>query len=496
MKRGQRAAPSVVARIHERARECPGRRALVDRERTVTYGQLSEEVTYWSNLVSAHGAREGQAVGIMVPNRATAVSALLGVAEIGAVAILFPPALPAAEASEHCRQAGTRVVLAPGDHEILEEAGGRSRAQARGLGVFQFEVPEAGGLLPGDFIGQLTSGADQPSKIAIRTLAAVLNEIDDFSEEITLTQQDAVLVLPSVAHSYGLIGGTLAPLCVGGRVLLHERLAADPPAQMVVERIRSERPTILYAVPPVYRDLAFREPTTGSAAATPADLASLRLCFSAGAPLYPEVEDRFADRFGHRICQNYGTTEIGVISLRREGTRELQASVGRPLRNRTATIVDPQRRPLGPRSIGEVVVQGPALARGYLDGSLHGGGTIEAGQLITGDLGWISEGGYVYLTGRRSQLIRIAGDTVDAAEVERAITALPGVSDAAVVGIPHPEQGARLKAVVVAEGLRATDVIEHCRRLLPHSKIPATVEFRSTLPRTAAGKILRRALLD
>jgi len=481
-----RGGPSVVARIQERAREDPGRPALIDRERAITFGRLAEEIAYWADLVAAHGAVEGQAVGIMVPNRTTAVATLLGVAEVGAVAILLPPTLRAADLSEHCKQAGTRVVLSPADRGVLEAAHGRLRAQAKDLGVFQFDVPEPRGLLPGDFIGQLTSGADQPSKIAVRTHAAVLNEIEHFSNEITLTPRDVVLVLPSIAHSYGLVGGTLAPLCAGGCAILHEHVAANN----VLERIRADRPTILYAVPPMYRELATAAP------ATPADLTSLRLCFSAGAPLYPETEDRFAHRFGHRICQNYGTTEVGVISIRREWTLELQASVGRPLRHCVVTVVDARRRPLRARSIGEVVVQTAALARGYLNGSLHGGATIEAGRLITGDLGWISEDGYLFLTGRRSQLIRVAGATIDAAEVERVIAALPGVSDAAVVGVPRPDRGTRLKAVVVAEGLRAADVIEHCRRSLPRDKIPETVEFRPALPRTAAGKVLRRALLD
>ncbi len=478
--------PSVVARIQERAREDSGRTALIDRERAVTYGQLSEEIAYWAHLISAQGAVEGRAVGIMVPNRATAVAALLGVSGVGAVAILLPPTLPAAELAEHCRQAGAHLVLAPADRGVLEAAHGRLRARAKDLGVFQFDVAEARGLLPGDFIGQLTSGADRPSKIAIRTYAAVLNEIEHFSNEVTLVPRDVVLVLPSIAHSYGLVGGTLAPLCAGGCAIIHEHFAANN----VLEGIQADRPTILYAVPPMYRQLATASP------ATPADLTSLRLCFSAGAPLHPETEDRFAHRFGHRICQNYGTTEVGVISIRREWTRELQASVGRPLRHCAVTVVDAQRRPLGARSIGEVVVKTPALARGYLNGSLHGGVTIEAGRFITGDLGWISEDGYLFLTGRRSQLIHVAGATIDAAEVERVIAALPGVSDAAVVGVPHPDRGARLKAVVVAEGLRAADVVDHCRRSLPRDKIPEMVEFRSALPRTAAGKVLRRALLD
>ncbi len=478
----------IVKRIEHWARRSPGRPALADRHRVVTFGQLYEEIASCATLLSAHGIGERETVGLLLPNAAPFVAALFGVATAGKGAILFPPSLTASELLRYCRETSARLVLTGPDHRpIVEAAGGRLVGHGSGgVEAFGLDIPPAKSLEPGDFIGQLTSGADRLPKIAIRTHAAVWNEIEDFADEIALAADDGVLVFPSIAHSYGLIGGTLAPLCRGGRVTLRDRFVPDE----VLELIRRDRPTILYAVPVMYRALTMA-PALGAD-----ELATLRLCFSAGAPLPRDVDDAFALRFGRRISQNYGTTEAGVISLRLEWTPRLQGSVGRPVRHRSVTIVDADGRALSPGSVGSVIVQSPALARGYLDGAQSGATTLQGGRLSTGDLGWVSEDGYLFLTGRASQIVRIGSTAVDLAEVEGVIGALPGVREAAVVEVRDPEGGARLKAVVVAEGLQAADVFAHCRRYLSRTAVPEIVEFQGALPRTAAGKILRRALRD
>jgi long-chain acyl-CoA synthetase len=250
------------------------------------------------------------------------------------------------------------------------------------------------------------------------------SEIRDFAEEIKLTQRDTTLVLSSIFHSYGLIGGTLAPLCRGGRVILHDGF--DP--QIVLQRIRQERPTILFGVPVMYRRIIETPPREGD------DLSSLRLCFSAGAPLPQDVDDEFARRFGHRICQDYGSTEAGVIALRLRWAPGLQQSVGRPVRGRTIVIADTHGRPLPRGQIGEVIVESSSLARGYL-GDVPPGTTIHEDRLHTGDLGWVDEDGDLFLVGRKSSLIHAAGVTVDPSAVEAVIAAMPGVRDVAVVGL-------------------------------------------------------------
>jgi len=479
----------VVDEIARVARAAPDRPALIDRDRRTTYGQLAEQIDSRAEFLAEHGAETGRAVGLLLPNRAASVATLLGTARAGSVAVLFPPSLTPAELRHYSHEAGIRLIISePAHGPLVEAAGGRVRGRTgKDLDAFELDSPPVEGLRGEDFICQLTSGADQPPKIAIRSHRAVWNEVEDFADEIGITDRDAVLVLPSIAHSYGLIGGTLAPLSRGGRAILWDRFAPEEVAGL----IRAERPTLLYGVPFVYRALAT------APVGNPEDLASLRVAFSAGAPLPRDVDDGFALRYGRRIAQNYGTTEAGVISIRLEWTPELQGSVGRPVRHRTVTIVDGRGKAFAPGrgSVGGVIVESPALARGYLGaGAAWGGSALKDGRLLTGDLGWMSGDGYVFLTGRAGRVIRIAGAAVDPAEVERVIASLPGVREVAVVGVPLPFKGVGVKAVVVADGLAAADVIRHCRRHLASIMVPEIVEFRAALPRTPAGKILRRAL--
>ncbi|HVI83822.1 MAG TPA: class I adenylate-forming enzyme family protein, partial [bacterium] len=339
--------PRVVALIAKWATDTPDRPAVTDRDGTITFGQLWSDSGSWAALLTRHGVRAGDAVGLVLPNRRQFVPILLGIARVDAVAVLFPPSLPAPDLRRYGEIAGTRLILTSVAHQTLVlEAGGRTCPGGfETLRRFTFPVPPAG-LARGDWIVQLTSGADQPSKLAVRTHDAVWNEISCFAEEIQLLETDTTVVLSSISHSYGLIGGTLAPLCRGGRVILEDGF--DP--HVVLRAIRHERPTILFAVPAMYRGLLRTPPWEGEA------LLPLRLCFSAGAPLPHDLDDSFARRFGRRICQDYGSTEAGVITLRLTWSPPLRDSVGRAVRGRDVAVVGPQGDRLEPGSVGEVVV--------------------------------------------------------------------------------------------------------------------------------------------
>jgi len=477
--------PRVVALIAKWATDTPDRPAVTDRDGTITFGQLWSDSGSWAALLTRHGVRAGDAVGLVLPNRRQFVPILLGIARVDAVAVLFPPSLPAPDLRRYGEIAGTRLILTSVAHQtlVLEAGGSTCPGGFQTLRRFTFPAPSAAGLARGDWIIQLTSGADQPSKLAVRTHDAVWNEIACFAEEIQLLETDTTLVLSSISHSYGLIGGTLAPLCRGGRVILEDGF--DP--HVVLQALRQERPTILFAVPAMYRGLLHTPACEGEA------LLPLRLCFSAGAPLPHDLDDSFARRFGRRICQDYGSTEAGVITLRLTWSPYLRDSVGRPVRGREVAVVGPQGKKLEPGAVGEVVVASPALARGYL-GDRSSLLPIDPNRFCTGDLGWADETGHLFLVGRKSSLVHVADVVVDPAVVEAVITGIPGIKDAAVVGIADQAGNGRVKAVVVAEGITGDQIIRHCRERLPATHVPQAVEFCERIPRTVAGKTLRRLL--
>jgi acyl-CoA synthetase (AMP-forming)/AMP-acid ligase II len=474
----------ILRRIERHARAASGSPAVTDGSGTMTYGRLWDEASACAELLAPYGG-PGVPIGLCLPAAVPYVPALLGAARTGHAAILLPSSLGTGELRAYCRDAGVRIVLATADQRMMVEmAGGRPlRRGPAGLEVFTLDAPTAWVMQPGDFIGQLTSGADNPPKVAVRTHAAVWTEIEHLAEALGFTRHDATLVLSAISHSYGLVGGTLVPLCWGARVILGDRRYPEE----VLRIVQRERPTILFGVPVAYAALAEAPGAAGS-------LSSLRLCLSAGSPLPQAVEERFAARYGHRICQDYGSTEVGTISLSLDRALDPVGSVGRPLPHVSVTIVDPHERVVPPGERGQVVVRSPALARRYLGAPSAASLGLAGDHLATGDLGWLDGEGYLFLAGRMRSLIHAAGGAVDPVMVESVISRLPGVREVAVVGVPGAAPAERLKAVVVAEGISAARIREHCRAHLGGGGVPEIVEFRDAIPRTPAGKILRHAL--
>ncbi|MDI3316016.1 MAG: class I adenylate-forming enzyme family protein [Bacillota bacterium] len=468
----------------------PGAVALVEPGGAARYGDLQQAAREVRHLLQAT-APAGQALdpgALALPNGLAFVAALLAAASDGRPAALLPPTLPHAEMVRRAEEAGARWLLLP------LEAGptGRpvaGRIDALGLRLERWEGRGAG-WRPGDLIAQLTSGADEPSKLAVRTGAAVWNEIVDFAADAGRELVLSTLVATSLAHSYALVGGTLTPLALGGRVAV----APGPEREPVVALARRSRPALLFGVPLLYRRLVEGE-------AEPDAFRSVLGFLSAGAPLERGVHDAFAEAYGRRIGQDYGSTEAGIMTLRLAWSEPLDGSVGRPVRHRQVTILDEADEPLPPRRTGEVVLRSPGLARAYLgpggeERSRAAG--LDRGFWRTGDMGWLDEEGHLFLAGRRSQLVRIDGHLLDVHALESALSASPGVREAAVVPLgrePGSTTATGLRVVVAAPEVSRAELEERCRRLGLEG-LPVEVRFLPALPRSAAGKILRRLLLD
>ncbi|MFH1058397.1 MAG: long-chain-fatty-acid--CoA ligase [Pseudomonadota bacterium] len=224
---------------------------------------------------------------------------------------------------------------------------------------------------------------------------------------------------------------------------------------------------------------------------------------SSGAEAMPlETKRKLAALFPNaKLGETYGMTEtVAAIATLKPGQGPArQNCVGRAFTNLEIRVVDAEDQPLPAGQIGEVVVQGPNVMEGYLDDPAATQQTLRGGWLHTHDLGWLDEEGFLYLAGRQHDLIISGGENIYPREVEEVLYTHPAVADAAVIGLPDQMWGERVHAVIVLRAgctLGEDEVIDFCRQHLASYKKPRSVEFVHTLPRSAAGKILKRELKE
>jgi long-chain acyl-CoA synthetase len=301
--------------------------------------------------------------------------------------------------------------------------------------------------------------------------------METIRQVLMMTDQDRVLCGSAVSHSYGCVGGLLAPLLAGASVTI----ARD--VEEVRVAIAETRPTIMFGLGPMYEKLAVGASDLGY------DLSNVRFTFSAGATLKDGVFERFRERFGIPIRQDYGTTETGTISLDLEDA-PWPDSVGRPLPHVEVRLRRPEAIPLKPGEAGEVLVRSPAMASGYIVGGRLAPCVDAGGWYSTQDAGsWVDH--RIRIHRRLRALPTIHGESVDLDAVERVIAGMPGVFE--VVVTADVQQDGIFLVAMVATLLRTADEIEAwCAQRLPDNWVPKRFVQCERLPRSPAGKILSK----
>jgi long-chain acyl-CoA synthetase len=231
------------------------------------------------------------------------------------------------------------------------------------------------------------------------------------------------------------------------------------------------------------------------------DLSSIRICVSGAAPLPREVQDRFEGITGGRLIEGYGLTEASPVTHANNiwETRKL-GSIGIPFPDTQARIVNPETgEELQPGEIGELVVHGPQVMKGYWNRPEETDLAIRDGWLRTGDMARMDEDGFFYIMDRLKDLILAGGYNIYPREIEEVLFEHPDVEEAAVIGVPDAYRGETVKAYVVLKAgasLDGKDLEFWCRQQLAAYKVPHFYEFRASLPKTLTGKVLRRKLLE
>lgn len=231
------------------------------------------------------------------------------------------------------------------------------------------------------------------------------------------------------------------------------------------------------------------------------DLSSIRACVSGSASLPIEVQETFESLTGGRLIEGYGLTEASPITHANNiwGYRKI-GSVGIPFPDTEAAIVNSDTgERLSAGEIGELVVRGPQVMKGYWQRPEDTEAVLKDGWLYTGDMGRMDEEGFFYIVDRKKDMINASGFKVYPRDVEEALFEHPDVKEAVVIGVPDPYRGETVKAfIVLKDGSHATkeQIMAWCRGKLAAYKVPRIIEYRTELPKTMIGKVLRRKLIE
>jgi acyl-CoA synthetase (AMP-forming)/AMP-acid ligase II len=336
-----------------------------------------------------------------------------------------------------------------------------------------------------------TSGTTGRPKGVVLSHENLSSNLSAFNSRIGLTERDSLLLVAPLHYIHGRIQ-LLTYTMLGATVVF----ASFRFPQRVVEALARNRVTTFSGVPYHFATLL----KTTLLRSTP--LPDLRHLIITGGALTRSQLRELQDAVPHAALHvNYGLTEASPRLTYHGPSQEVlarPASCGRPLPGVTIEILGAQDEPVPPGGIGEVVASGPGIMHGYVSGDERSSGRIDGrGRLRTGDLGYLDPNGYLYISGRSSDMIKTAGERLFPSEIERVLDTHPTVAESAVLGLPDALLGERVIACVVAAPGRVpnlTDLKRHCLKSLPYLRVPKEIHVVVELPKTPSGKVRREAL--
>jgi amino acid adenylation domain-containing protein len=497
------------------ARRLPGKVALVAGKSRSTFKDLDLVSDRLATTLAARGVRRGDRVVVFMDNSAEAVVAIFAALKAGAVfspvnastkadklAYILNNSQATALVTQHRLLSAAADALAEAPSVKLTIVAGASGAPALPDAVHWREAM-ATEAAPPAFPGIdmdlamiiYTSGSTGFPKgvmMTHRNIDAAATSITTYLEN---SADDVILNVLPISFDYGLYQVLMAMKL--GATLVLEKSFVFP--QVVFDKLRAERVTGFPLVPTMaalileMRDLKpgsfpdLRYITNTAAALPPAHIARLQALFP-----------------GVRLYSMYGQTECKRCTyLPPQELERRPGSVGIAVPNTEATVVDEAGNRVPPGVTGELVIRGPHVMQGYWQDEAATARSLRPGPfpwervLHTGDLFRTDQDGFLYFVGRKDDIIKSRGEKVSPKEVENVLYALPGVREAAVVGVPDPILGLAIKAVVALEpeaSLNGDEVIRHCARHLEDFMVPKVVEFRAALPKSENGKIDRRGV--
>lgn len=470
----------------------------------VTYGNFYEAAQQLAQYLQVQGLMQGERVALILENSVHWILAFWGIILAGGVVVPFNPKFKVAELVPLLEQAESRWMIADNQEAALLSDHGVNpvvtaysspwnqaelvviTAQGQGQSI----LLKANARPNDEALLLFTSGSTGRPKGVVLTHGNLLAEAAFIQQGHVLTQGDIGLSILPFFHINGLVITMLTPLFSGGRVIVPEKFRASKFWQWV----KKYQVTWFSGVPTILSILIARKDSE------PLDTTSLRFARSASSSLSVAVLKEFEQRFHVPVIESYGLSETGsqvATNPLPPGIRKA-GSVGLPVGN-DLCIVDEQGQPVPKGIQGEVVIRGENVTQGYLNNNEANQESFKQGWFYTGDLGYLDEEGYLFLVGRRKELINRAGEKISPREVDEVIYQLPEVLLAAAVGIPDPLFGEEIVAFIQlrpGEDVSEEQVIRHCKACLADFKVPKRIFYLDDFPKGPNGKIQRLKLVE
>jgi long-chain acyl-CoA synthetase len=531
--------------LEEAAQTHPDNVATIFFDAKIRYKDLWEKVLRFADSLQKLGITKGDRIGIYLPNCPQFVIAFFAINRLGATIVPFNTQYVDHELIYQMKDSGARTIICIDitydrvrklrdnskvelDHIIVASLHDEISRSKRYIGVLTAKLPlrkkiQTQDLLFKDMIKEGNPKAVPEVKIdTVEDLALIqytggttgvskgtrLSHYNVVSNQIQLTniyypplvqgEECFVIALP-LFHIYALNTCMLSAVNTASKmILLTDPLAGRPILQDLLETLYKYKPTFFHAVPALYVGLLFHKDIKDY------DLSSIRACLSGAAPLPEMVMWNFEELTGANVVEGYGLTETSPVTHVNPFTPggKRPGSIGFPLADTDARIFDPNdgNKEVPQGEEGEIGMKGPQVFSGYWNKPEETANVFnENGYFLTGDIGYIDQDGYFFITGRKKNMIDVSGLKVYPREVEELIIEHPAIQEVAVIGVPHKIRGEQVMAFIVLkddETASAEEIMEFCKGRIARFKIPRRVEFIDELPRSAIGKVLHRELRD
>lgn len=497
---------TIPSLLEEQARQAPDRVMIVYGDEKISYQAMHDRAGRVAGNLKAMGIQPGDKIAIMMDNCLEYLYCFLGFGRIGAVMVPINPALTPEEYAYVIRNSEARALVVRA--ELLAQMGDVKSALPQLEHLFVAGARSGGDTTPFEVLMKpvdlppivvdeqsdaaliYTSGTTGKPKGVILTHGNYIWDARAISKSNRLSGEDRFLCVLPLFHVNAQVVSVITPMMVFASIVLVGG-AFNPFG--ILHLIEQYRITTMSAVPTIY-GLLSRLPKAATA-----DVSSIRFFVSGAAPMSEAIYEAVRRVFNKPLTMGYGLSEATCASAVADHEDPIRwNSSGPALRYTNIRIVDKSGKDLPVGEVGEILISGPTVMKGYYKNPEATAEVLKDGWLKTGDLGHFDQEGYLYIVDRVKDMIIRGGMNIYTAQLEQVIAAMPQVADVAVIGVEEPTWGQEVLAVVQLnpeQTLEEQEVVAYCKQHLAAFKCPRFVRFVDALPKTAIGKVRKHELI-